>query len=259
MIFLVGGNGLVGYAFQKYFKEKKIKYLNIQRQNQSLFKGKKCDLLIYANGNANKTLAEKNPEYDFENTLQSIFFYLRNIRFKKFIFFSSIDVYEDTSKKKNTSEKSSLTNKSVYGINKIISEMYVKKFAKNFLIFRLGGLVGDKLKKNPIYDIFNRKKIFTSINSEMNFIHTDFIPKIVFNLINKKINNETFNLASTNSVSIKNILKSYNIKKIQKVKEYKNKKQIYKIDVRKILKYTSLVKTEKSIKDYVINLNKKIN
>ena len=99
MIFLVGGNGLVGYAFQKYFKEKKIKYLNIQRQNQSLFKGKKCDLLIYANGNANKTLAEKNPEYDFENTLQSIFFYLRNIRFKKFIFFSSIDVYEDTSKK----------------------------------------------------------------------------------------------------------------------------------------------------------------
>ena len=93
----------------------------------------------------------------------------------------------------------------------------------------------------------------------MNFIHTDFIPKIVFNLINKKINNETFNLASTNSVSIKNILKSYNIKKIQKVKEYKNKKQIYKIDVRKILKYTSLVKTEKSIKDYVINLNKKIN
>ena len=100
MIFLVGGNGLVGYAFQKYFKEKKIKYLNIQRQNQNLFKGKKCDLLIYANGNANKTLAEKNPEYDFENTLQSIFFYLRNIRFKKFIFFSSIDVYEDTSKKK---------------------------------------------------------------------------------------------------------------------------------------------------------------
>ena len=47
--------------------------------------------------------------------------------------------------------------------------------------------------------------------------------------------------------------------KLIDLKEYKNKKQIYKIDVRKILKYTSLVKTEKSIKDYVINLNKKIN
>ena len=63
--FLVGGNGLVGYV-SKNISKKKIKYLNIQRQNQSLLKGKKCDLLIYANGNANKTLAEKNPEYDFE-------------------------------------------------------------------------------------------------------------------------------------------------------------------------------------------------
>ena len=89
MIFLIGGNGLVGYSFQKYFKQKKIKYLNIQRNNQHLFKGKKCNLLIYANGNSNKTLAEKNPEYDFEYTLKSIFFYLTNIRFKKFIFLFS--------------------------------------------------------------------------------------------------------------------------------------------------------------------------
>ncbi len=254
MIFLVGGNGLVGHAFQKYFKEKKIKYLNIQRQNQNLFKGKKCDLLIYANGNANKTLAEKNPEYDFENTISSIFFYLTNIKFKKFIFFSSVDVYENTDKIQSTSETVFASNNSVYGINKIISEIYVKKFSKNFLIFRLGGLVGDKLKKNPIFDIFNRNKLFTSVNSEMNFIHTDFIPNIVFKLSKKPIKNTIFNLASKNSISINKILKNYNLKKVQRIKEYKNKVQTYKINISKISKYTNLPKTEVSIERYIQRL-----
>ena len=257
MIFLIGGNGLVGYSFQKYFKQKKIKYLNIQRNNQHLFKGKKCNLLIYANGNSNKTLAEKNPEYDFEYTLKSIFFYLTNIRFKKFIFFSSVDVYQNTKRGESTSENIMNASKSVYGINKIMSEMYVKKFSKDYLIFRLGGLVGDKLRKNPIYDIFNRKKLFTSIKSEMNFIHTDFIPEIIFKLINKKIKNETFNLASSNSITLKKILDSYKIKKIHHVKNYKNQKQIYRINTKKIMKHTALPKSEVSINNYVLSLNEK--
>ena len=252
MIFLVGGNGLVGYAFQKYFKEHKIKYLNIQRQNQNLFKGKKCDLLIYANGNANKTLAEKNPEYDFENTVSSIFFYLRNIKFKNFIFFSSVDVYRNTDKIISTSENNLEKNNSIYGINKIFSEIYVKKFCKKFLIFRLGGLVGDKLKKNPIYDIFNRNMLFTSINSEMNFIHTDFIPDLVFKLIKKSIKNSIFNLASKNSISIKKILKNYKIKRIKK-KKFNIQK--YKINIKKISKYVSLPRTEVSIERYIKKLN----
>ena len=259
MIYLVGGNGLVGYAFQKYFKKNKIKYLNIQRQTQYTFAGKSCDLLIYANGNANKTLAEKDPEYDFENTLGSILFYLRKIKFKKFIFFSSVDVYRDTTKKIKTSEKNLVFNNSVYGMNKVISEMYVRKFAKNFLIFRLGGLVGDKLKKNPIYDIFNRNKVFTSTRSEMNFIHTDYIPEILFKLEKKKIRNEIFNLASKNDVSLNNVIRSYAIKKLKKIKKYKDIYQVYKINVNKILKYVELPKTEDSIKKYLLDLNNKTN
>tara|TARA_Y100000591_G_C21847042_1_gene709362 strand:- start:2904 stop:3686 length:783 start_codon:yes stop_codon:yes gene_type:complete len=257
MIFLVGGNGLVGSAFKKYFKQNKIKFTNIQRYNQNSFKNKSCEILIYANGNPNKTLAEKDPQLDFNKTVTSIIFYLNNIKFKKFIFFSSVDVYANTNKRNFTSEKVLVKSESVYGINKIISETYVKKFAKNYLIFRLGGLVGDKLKKNPIYDIFNRNKIFTSVRSEMNFIHTDFLPKIIFKIIEKRIKNEIFNLASLDSIKISKILKLYSIKKIQLFKSYKNKIQIYKINTKKISKYVKLPKTGTSIKKYFESINKK--
>ena len=162
MFFIVGGNGLVGHAFTKYFKKKKIPFKNIQRHNFQEYINKKCDTVIYANGNANKSLANNYPWFDYNNTVTSIVNYLQNLKYERFIYFSSVDVYHNTSSSISTKE-CNLKNpnyKSTYGFNKFISEKYVEMYANKYLIFRLGGLVGDKLYKNPVFDLFNKQKFF---------------------------------------------------------------------------------------------------
>ena len=128
---------------------------------------------------------------------------------------------------------------------------------KNFLIFRLGGLVGDKLTKNPVFDLFNKHVIFSSLKSRMNFIHTDFIPPILINLLSKKINNEIFNLTSSENIKLEDIINYFNLKKPDYYNEKSSKIiQNYKINVSKILKYTKLPSTLDSIKRYKENLNR---
>ena len=137
-----------------------------------------------------------------------------------------------------------------YGFHKYIIEQIIKKFCKNYLIFRLGGLVGKNLKKNPIYDIFFKKKIFTSIKSRMNFINTDYIPEIVFNILKKKINNQVFNLASKDSLTVKKILQKFKIKYLKVEKGYEDNIQIYQINTKKVQKLCNLPTTMVSIQDY---------
>ena len=40
----------------------------------------------------------------------------------------------------------------------------------------------------------------------MNFIHTDFIPPIIMNLLSKKIENEVFNLTSKDNIKLQDII-----------------------------------------------------
>ena len=72
-----------------------------------------------------------------------------------------------------------------YGFNKKIAELYVKKFAKKYLIVRLPFIVGPGLKRNSVYDLLHFKKTFNSLSSKINWIHTDTIAKIVMFLIRK--------------------------------------------------------------------------
>ena len=104
MFFIVGGNGLVGHAFKKYFKKNKIPFKNIQRHNFQEYINKKCDTVIYANGNANKTIANNYPWFDYNNTVTSIVNYLQNLKYERFIYFSSVDVYHNTSSSISTKE-----------------------------------------------------------------------------------------------------------------------------------------------------------
>jgi nucleoside-diphosphate-sugar epimerase len=252
VIFIVGANGLVGSSFVRFCKKKKYKFRKILRKNNSDYFGKSCNILVIACGNSNKTLANKNPRFDFEETVQSVIPYIYQIKYKKIVFFSSVDYYLNTKSYISTSEniKTNFLKNNNYGFHKYIVEQIIKKFCNNYLIFRLGGLVGSNLKKNPIYDIFFKKKIFTSIKSRMNFINTNCIPKIVFNVLKKKIKNKVFNLASKDSLTIKKILKNLNIKDLKVEKGYEKNIQTYRINTKKIQKLLKLPSTMASIKHY---------
>lgn len=256
MIFIIGGNGLTGSAIVKNLKEKKLEYKIIQRDNKEEFFGKHCDVLIFANGNALKYKANEDPFFDFHASLSSIAEYVHKINYDLFVLLSSIEVYDRHLSINETKEDVQINEQNLepYGYHKFLAERYVQKFAKNFLIFRLPALVGIGTRKNPIYDfLHDHKKVMISPKSKLNVLNTSIISKIVLEMIDMKINNEIFNLASTNSVAIGDIKNIVNFDS-EYTEEAEKYLQTYFINIEKIQKYVKLSSSEESIIEYFESL-----
>ncbi len=257
MIFIVGGNGLTGSALVKNLEKRNIEFKIIQRENKEEFFGKDCDVLIFANGNAVKYKANEDPFFDFHASISSIAEYIHKINSKLFVLLSSIEVYDQHSSLETSKEDTIINEQNLepYGYHKFLAEKYVKRFANNFLIFRLPALVGIGTRKNPVYDfLHNHKKVMISKNSQLNIINTSVIADIVLEIIDKNINNEIFNLASTNSVrigDIKNII-HFDSEYTEESEKYLQK---YYVNTEKIQKYVKLPSSEEAITEYHESLN----
>jgi nucleoside-diphosphate-sugar epimerase len=205
-IFVMGGGGLIGSEIVTFFRKyHQVHILN--KKNYKLYSNKKCDLFINANGNSSRYLGNKYPYLDFIRSVQTTYKSIKDFKFKKYIFLSSIEVYVANDKKKNKNEKTKIKvdNINHYGFNKFLSENIVKHFCKNYLILRLGPVVSNKMKKNHIYDILNKKKI-VHVNSESQstFVSSNVVVEIIFKLLKKKING-IINISAINSLNFKNI------------------------------------------------------
>jgi nucleoside-diphosphate-sugar epimerase len=258
MYFIVGGKGFAGSAIVNLLKNQKEKYKIIQKENQDEFFGKNCDVLIFANGNPYRFKANKDPFYDFCASFTSMVKYVHKINFKKFILLSTVNVYDKKFSKKTTSEDTIIdeTRLDTYGYHKLLIENYVKQYCNNYLIFRLPILVGNNLNKNYAYDFVNkRKKVKISPNSKLNFLNVDTLALTILKTIKLQLQNEIFNLASNNSMKIKDIEKIIGYD-TEYSTDAKNNLQNYQINIKKIQKYSKMDTSEKAIKDYFKLLKK---
>ena len=256
MYFIVGGNGLTGSALVRYLKNIGEEYKIIQKENKHEFLGKSCDTLIYANGNALKYKANQDPYFDFIASVASVAEYIHKIKFKKFIHISTIDVYDDKTSITKTKEDVNIDIKKLntYGYNKYCAEEYVKQFCDNYIIFRLSGLVGNGLKKNAVYDFTHSdKKVMLSPETTQNYINTRFIAKAIFHIIGVGIENETFNLASKNTIKIGDIENVIDVKTNYTKDAFLHVDQ-NEINTEKIGKYINLSSSEEAIIEYFDSL-----
>lgn len=125
-----------------------------------------------------------------QTTLNTLF----DFKIRKYVYLSSVDVYNDVSNPLNNYEDVIIKPEllSNYGFSKYLGELLVKKYAPNWLILRLGGMVGEGLKKNPIYNIIYLKKLFLNPKSRFQFMNTADVAKIIEKLLMK--NKEVFNV-----------------------------------------------------------------
>ena len=256
MFFIVGGNGLTGSAFVRYFDQINEDYKIIQKENKEDFFGKSCDTLIFANGNALKYKANQDPYFDFIASVASVSEYVNKIDFKKIILLSSVDVYPEKNSEKHTLESNVIDVKKLdnYGYHKFLAENYVQNKTNNYLIFRLPSLVGIGLKKNQAYDyIHEHKQVMVSPLSKFNFINTDYIANVVTKILNENIKNEIFNLASKNSMLIKDIKKivGFDSEYTETANDFLYN---YQINTNKISKYVKLTSSEEAIEAYYHSL-----
>lgn len=236
-------NGLGKYFFEKFDAIGWDK--DISSKQVSNLKKKGVDIIIHCAFNS-------SPEVDNE----SLFTYLQDnvfltkelvsIPHKKFIFFSSVDVYPKDKDKHSEKEIINLNSvENIYGITKLISESIVKNYSKNYLILRCSAFLGKYSRKNSLIKIIEKEKCKLTLdkNSEFNYI----LYEDVLNLIQKSIKRNlkgVYNLASSQNIKIYEIAKIFN----RKVKFGNYHYNSGKIDNRKTCRLDSnFKKTSKEI------------
>ena len=149
MISIVGYSGFVGSNLCASFDfDGKYDIKNITEAF-----GTNPDVLYYSGVPAQKFIANKFPQQDFETVVEALD-NMKKIGPKKVVLISSVDVYKEPNGKNESSfmDKEDLHP---YGANRLWLEEQVKENFEDYLIVRLPGLYGINIKKNFIYDYLN--------------------------------------------------------------------------------------------------------
>lgn len=204
MIFLVGGNGFVGSAYARLFQRLGLEYRIIGRDDYAALDGASCDVLINANGNSKKFLADNDPVADFDASVRSVLHCLTRFRYRYYVQLSTGDVYPDQSGPGLTAEDSSISPSALsrYGLHKYLAEQLVQKYASQWLIVRMGGFVGPGLKKNAIFDMLHGAPVWLTADSELQFIHTDSAAQLVWGMIQDNVAGQVVNLGARGVVQL---------------------------------------------------------
>lgn len=210
MIYIVGGNGFVGSGIVRECERRGLSYQVVTRSNFEEFRGSSCELLINANGNSKKYMADREPLWEFDASVRSVYQYLTEIHADKYVQLSSCDVYADCSRPDVTAEgvPMDIGRQSTYGFHKYLAELCVQHFAKQWLVFRMGGFVGQGLKKNAVFDILHDGTLWLDEESELQFISTDAAAEVIIDLSLSERTNEVFNLCGDGTVALKDMVKA---------------------------------------------------
>ncbi len=162
MIFILGGEGFVGSAYARLLTSLSVEHTLLTRANYAAYVGASCDLLINANGNSKKILANRDPKSEFEMSVSSVVASLSDFKARKYVYLSTGDVYPRQHSPEVTHEDQALDIRAMsrYGLHKYLAEQYVTATHPDWLIFRMGGFVGPGIKKNAIFDILNGPQIW---------------------------------------------------------------------------------------------------
>lgn len=210
MIYIIGGKGFVGSAVVRACLRRGLEHQILAHDTIDRFTGSSCDVLINANGNSKKYMAEREPLWEFDASVRSVRASLEKIHAARYIHLSSCDVYPDCSSPDGTRENKiiDVTKQSAYGFHKYLAEQCVMHCAPQWLIFRMGGFVGPGLKKNAVYDILHGGPLWLDPRSELQFIHVDTAADIILDLALSEQTHEIYNLCGSGLIALSEVLEA---------------------------------------------------
>ncbi|WP_413173121.1 NAD-dependent epimerase/dehydratase family protein [Anabaena azotica] len=252
-VFILGGQGFVGSAYARWAVANQIDYTVITRDNYAEYVGSSCDLFINANGNSRKYLAKESPLEEFDASVRSVKKSLIDFHSNCYIHLSSCDVYPDCSQPSTTKEDNiiNISQQSPYGFHKYLAEQCVIHSHSNWIIFRMGGFVGNGMKKNPIFDILQGQRLWVHPQSQLQYINTDAAASIVLELaLSGKYKNEIFNICGEGLIELMEVI---NLVGSQVKVEPNSPKVNYEISLEKIQQVVKLPQTRETVLKFVEN------
>lgn len=250
MKILVTGNksGLGKYLFEN------IGTIGLDRNNLSreLKKIKKegVDIIIHCAFNSSRDVTSESLfPYFGDNVFLTK--ELTLVPHKKFIFFSSVDVYPKNKAIHLEDEIINLNSaEGIYGITKLISESIIRNYCKNFLILRGSAFLGEYSRKNSLIKIIEEKNCVLTLtgDSEFNYVLYSDILDFLKTAIKKNLKG-IYNLASSKNITLSEAAKIFG----KKVRFGKYNYRVGKISNRKISSVSLVFKktSQEIIKQFI--------
>jgi sugar phosphate isomerase/epimerase len=170
----IGIIGYTGFVGKNIIKNIKFDFL-YNSKNIEEIQCKEFDTLFFCGLPAKKWYANLHPDEDYNN-MKSIMDNLKNVKAKKFILISTIDVYDVIDGGYDETYLPNFEKNHTYGKNRYLFELFVKNKFDDHLIIRLPALFGKGLKKNIIYDLMNNNQVEKiPINSSFQWYSLDWL------------------------------------------------------------------------------------
>jgi UDP-glucose 4-epimerase len=232
-IIVTGSNGLIGKEFCNQLKQKKINFkgtdLNfdiLKNKFYILLKKYKPNVIIHCAshpGGLSFNFPLKNIEINYIGSVKIIDWCIKNNC--KFVFLSSSAVYGNRDKKKKIKETDQLNPETIYGINKLAIEKFIRSYSKiykfDWLIFRLFATYGAGHKQNDYQGIVNvilsqlkkNNKIIIKgpLKRTRSLIYMKDAVKIMLDIIIKNNNKKIINISSSTHHTIESLIKTIQI------------------------------------------------
>lgn len=204
---VLGAGGFIGSAVVAEAERRGFRTVGITRQNYEQHKGTVCDLLVNANGNSKKFLARENPPLDFDLSVRSVHQSLFDFPAAMYVHLSTIDVYSNVTDPAQNHEDAVIDTAklSPYGFHKLLAEQLVRRYARRWLILRMGGFVGPGLRKNSIYDLLKGAQLRVHPDSAYQYLDSRFLAALAFDLPARGLSGDTVNCAGTGLISVRDI------------------------------------------------------
>lgn len=202
---VLGGNGFIGSALVQRFEAAGSRVTPIGSRDYELNIGSSWDLVVNANGNAKRYLAERDPLWDLDASVGSVERALRDLQCDLYVQISTVDVYDDVSSLDRTREDSLIhtSRLSIYGFHKWLAERVVERFARRALILRVASVVGPHMTKGPLFDVLAEGgQLFMSPRSVLAFVDVGFVARVVAQLVERGIENEIVNVAPSAGIEL---------------------------------------------------------
>lgn len=126
-------------------------------------------------------------------------------------------------------------------------------FAKDWLIFRMGGFVGPGLKKNAIYDLLHGPQLWLSEDSRLQFISTDAAGDMILRLALSDLSHEILNLCGEGTVRIGDVKERVG-STVSVNPEAKT--VLYEVNIDKLSALEAVQRTETAVFDFVDGMTK---
>lgn len=241
------GSDLVRYLGAKF------RVTPIHKENYHTHVGSSFDIVINANGNSKRFWANSHPVEDFVASTGSVYKSIFDFTYDVYVYISSSDVYEDHSSPRYTEEDASIAPYKLtpYGLHKYLSELVIRKHVNNYLILRSSMILGSNLMKGPMYDAIHHEPLFITRDSRLQMITTKYIADIISILINKKISHDVLNMGGIGTFSFSSLDRYMPGPHIYRADA---EKQLYEMNVAKILKLYPLKTSEEYLREFLHGL-----